>query len=182
MNAPRVPAGRLRIGLAVAAALLASACAAGQQAQTADEKPTLDGTNADVGAIALRAIAIEAPTQVSYKPGDDAPISIVLVNNGSKPDTLTSVRSSEASGWSASGSDASQNSVPVAPASRVSFGVPESKDVLQLTGLKRNLYPGESLNITFTFAKAGAVTVDVPVALTETPPEQSVPPAGPTAG
>lgn len=182
MNAPRVPAGRLRIGLAVTAALLASACAAGQQAQTADEKPTLDATNADVGDMALRAIAVEAPTKISYKPGDDAPISIVLVNNGSKPDTLTSISSSQASGWSTSGGAASQHSVPVAPASRVSFGVPESKGELQLTGLKRNLYPGESINIKFTFAKAGAVAVDVPVALTEEPPEQSVPPTGPTAG
>ncbi|HET6876574.1 MAG TPA: hypothetical protein VFH38_03510 [Jatrophihabitans sp.] len=237
MNAPRVSAGRLRIGLAVAAALLASACAAGQQAQTADEKPTLDGTNADVGAIALRAIAIEAPTQVSYKPGDDAPISIVLVNSSSKPDTLTSVRSSAASGWagynsappvavtssvpapvstspattsspvpassttatgtatstktatpavsstptrvhhhtkSAPAAPAALHSITIPAASRVSFGVPETEKVLLLTGMKRSLYPGEAIEITFTFATAGSVTVDVPVALTETPPEQTV--------
>src|SRR4051794_25358178 len=41
------PKRTLGIGLAVAVALLVSACAAGRQAATANQKNTLDGVNAD---------------------------------------------------------------------------------------------------------------------------------------
>src|SRR4051812_20716692 len=52
------PKHLLGIGLAVAAALLTSACAAGQQAATANAKTTLDGVNADLGTIHIRGLVI----------------------------------------------------------------------------------------------------------------------------
>lgn len=182
----RVIAG---VGAAVAAVLLTSACAAGQQAQTANQKPTLDGTNATIGSIGLRGLAIEAPSGPSYAVGSNPAIKVVLVNSGLKADALTSISSSEATGWGTapgtSGTGASSTSpVSIAAGDRVSYGVPEATDSLLLLGTKAALYPGTSITLTFTFAKAGSVSVQVPVHLTEGhQPASYVPaPSGASAG
>ena len=165
----RVVAG---VGVAVAAALLTSACAAGQDAQTANQKPTLDGTNVSVGAIDLRGLSIEAPSGVSYAPGSNPAIKLVLVNSGHSTDQLTSITSSDASGWgTAIGTTGtgttSTTPVDLTPGARVSYGVPEATNSLLLLNTKTTLYPGTTIPVTFTFAKAGSVSVDVPVHLTE---------------
>jgi copper(I)-binding protein len=218
VKAEPITVRRLGIGLAVAAALLTSACAAGQQASTANQKPTLDGTNATVGSMALRGLVIEAPDRgVNYPVGSDAAIKLVLVNTGSKPDRLVSITTKAAADWgsfstadaatvaaadtapsttsavapptaapgSASGTESGSatpsgstgssaptplpapvRSVLIAPSSRVSWGTPESKNVLLLRKTTTELYPGTTVSVTFRFADAGSVTVDVPIALT----------------
>jgi copper(I)-binding protein len=97
------PKRTLGVGIAVATALLASACAAGQRAVTAAEKPTLQGTDAQVGSIHLLGFLIEAPSgsAPSYAAGDSAQVKLVLVNTGSKPDTLVSISSPAISDWGA---------------------------------------------------------------------------------
>lgn len=243
---------RLGIGLAVTLALLTSACAAGQSAQTANQKPTLDGTLADVGNIALRGLAVEAPSgRLPYYPaGSDAQIKLVVVNTGSKADSLTSITSPVAGSWAAfaSAADASAfqaaasagqsssaaatsspapspsrhhktrssgagasgsstasgsssapaSSTPAAPSTssaapkpiakvqipsgaRVSWGVPEAKGTLLLLHLKQRVYPGTTIPITFTFADAGTVTVQVPIALSSQPGSSTVPEPAPTS-
>jgi copper(I)-binding protein len=97
---------RVGVGLALAAALFTSACAAGQDAQTAEVRSSLDGTYATLGKIALRALAIQAPADSLYYPaGSDAPLTLVLVNTDSsthaKPDKLVSISSPAAAGWAA---------------------------------------------------------------------------------
>lgn len=89
------------IGLAAALALLTSACAAGQLAQTAEQKASIDGTNKSVGPIDLRAVAIEAPPigTAAYRPRTAAELKLVLVNTSTKQDTLTSITTSAAGGW-----------------------------------------------------------------------------------
>ncbi|WP_375480699.1 hypothetical protein [uncultured Jatrophihabitans sp.] len=198
MNAEPVAARRAarRAGLAavVAAALLSAGCAAGQHAQTADEKTTLDGTNASVGDMDLRGLAIQAPTGNFYAKGSGALLTVVLVNNGAKADSLTSVTSSAITGWSsfatlaaaqiaqsATSSSGPQGSetVPVAPNDRTPFGTPEAKGGLLLRGLTEQLRPGQAISLTFSFARAGMVKVTVPVALSPSPASSYVP--GPSA-
>lgn len=91
------------VGIAVAAVLSTSACAAGQLAQTADEKPSIDGVNRTVGAIDLRAVSIQAPDTgtPAYVAGTAAKLQIVFVNTSNKSDTLTSITSSAVGGWAA---------------------------------------------------------------------------------
>jgi copper(I)-binding protein len=194
VNAEPVTVRRLGIGLAVVAVLLTSACAAGQHAATADELPTLDGTNATVGDMALRGLYIEAPTTVNYRAGSDPAVTLVLVNTGTKVDKLISITSAAATGWgayaSAADADAvigagsspnndlpkASTSIPVAPGTRVSWGVPDATGELLLLHTTKTIYPGTTVPLTFTFETAGKITVSVPVHLTDTPGSSTVPP------
>jgi copper(I)-binding protein len=103
VKAEPVTVRRLGVGLAVAAALVTSACAAGQQAATANEQSTIDGANASVGTINLRAAVLEAPSgNTAFWPaGSDVALKVVIVNNGTKPDRLVSVTSPAFSDWGA---------------------------------------------------------------------------------
>jgi copper(I)-binding protein len=94
------PKRTVGIGIAVAAALLTSACAAGQQAQTAYEKPTLDGVNADIGSIHIRGMVIDPPvSSAHYSSGDNTTVKVIFVNTGDKPDALVSINSPAISDW-----------------------------------------------------------------------------------
>jgi len=69
-----LPVSRFRaafrtVSAAVGVAVLSAACAAGQHAATADEKPTLDGTQGHVGKIQLEGVAFRAPSGTSYAAG-----------------------------------------------------------------------------------------------------------------
>jgi hypothetical protein len=74
---------------------------------------------------------------------------------------------------------APSQSVTVGPHSAVSFGTPNAKGVLLLSGINTVLHPGMAIDITVTFERAGTVTVRVPVALTAQPQTSIIP--GPSA-
>jgi hypothetical protein len=91
-----------RAGLTVTligAALVTSACANGQEAQTAQEKPTLDGTNTTAGNMVLRGLVIESPPTGKYSSGDDPLLRVVIVNKSGSADTLTGISGSAFSSW-----------------------------------------------------------------------------------
>jgi hypothetical protein len=175
------------IAIAVTASLLTSACAAGRHAQTDQERATLDGTYATVGKIDLRGLALDAPNTTSYPPGSSVPVRLVLINSSTgrqaKSDTLVGISSPAFTGWAAYPTIAqaqlatggAATAVPIGPGQRISWGVPEATGALQLTGLKRVLYPGTTVSITFSFTDAGTVTVSVPVALTSSPASSVLP-------
>ncbi len=100
IRSPRRRAGRSRVVLAslvAAGGVLLAGCGAGQQAQTAEQRPTIDGTNAEAGAdIALRDIAIEYPLRGRYPQGADARLRMVVVNEGLESDALVEVRTDAA--------------------------------------------------------------------------------------
>ena len=183
-----LPVSRLRVALvALSTAVLTAACAAGQQAQTANERPTLDGTQATIGKISLGGVALHAPTDNSYPAGSTVAMSIHIVNNGQRPDTLTNVSSPAFGGWDVvstpsvqtSGTTGSGGGSPqkIGPQAAISLGLGDltsngtgSATTLVLTGLKSKsapLYPGTAVKITFTFAKAGSKTLVVPVQITK---------------
>jgi copper(I)-binding protein len=197
-----VPMRRLGIGVAVAVALVTSGCAAGQVAATSNEKAVEAGTQADAGTMAIRGLLIQPPTgsTPSYDVGADVPVTVVIVNSGTKADQLTGITSSAFSSWGAFQSAADgdavaaaattavlkpnsggpslptpSTTVPIAPGSRVSWGVPDAKGELLLMHLKQRLYPGTTVVLTFTFANAGSVTVRVPVGLSATPGTAVIP-------
>ena len=96
-----IPARRLGLGLAVAGALLASGCAAGQVAQTADQNPSQQGVDTTLGNLNLNGILVSAPSGVAYQPGDSAGVRLVISNSGRTRDTLTSITSPSFTGWAA---------------------------------------------------------------------------------
>ena len=80
-------------GLVVVGGLALAGCGAGQIAQTAQQKPTVDGQMAQIGPIAIRDAALEYPLGGVYERGSDARLRMVVVNTGIAPDTLVSASS-----------------------------------------------------------------------------------------
>lgn len=190
--------------VAASAAVLTAACAAGQHAATAEQQPALDGTQGQVGSIELEGVSLHAPTQPAYAPGSDVAMTVYIVNNGHTGDTLTKVTSPAfPGGWDvvaadsmSAGAGAPSSTTPSAAASpatgtpllvgagaAVGLGLTQldsqggrSTQVLVLKGLSgKPLYPGTTVQITFTFANAGAATLSVPVQITTTPNSQTLP-------
>lgn len=152
----------LVLATAAVAVTLVTGCSAGQVAQTANQVPTVDGSAADVGDIALRDITLEYPEDGVYEAGDDARVVFVAVNqNALEPDRLLSV-SSESFAGSTEGAD---SDLPVELPASSDVGFREDGPVVELTGLDDLLRPSVSVPVTFTFETAGEVTVMVPVAV-----------------
>lgn len=84
--------------LAAVGATLLAGCQAGQQAATAEQRPTIDGNFAQVGNLALRDVKIEHPASGSWPQGGDARIELIVVNEGVETDALVAVRTDAAGG------------------------------------------------------------------------------------
>ena len=94
MTAPASIVRRIGMGLVAACAtLLTASCAAGQFAASANETPAIDGVNGSTGSISLRAVAIVTPRFACYLPGSDVALTMIIVNTGHNPDSLTGVSS-----------------------------------------------------------------------------------------
>lgn len=169
------PARRVAAAATVAAAaLFAAACSAGQTAQTAAERSTVDGATANAGPIALRNVRVAYPPNARYVRGSSAVLQFSAVNTGGRPDQLVSVTApvaqSVVTGPGAGQPNATETpsaapaagSVDLPPGTLVTFD--SNAALVQLMGLTADLVSGQTVNITFTFAKAGSVTVPVPVA------------------
>lgn len=95
IRSPRRSARTSRVALAAlvtAGGLLVAGCAAGQQAQTAEQYPTVDGANGEVGSLALRNVALIYPENGVYRKGSTARLRLLIANTGNRTDTLTEVR------------------------------------------------------------------------------------------
>jgi copper(I)-binding protein len=202
-----LPVSRFRVVLAAVcaagAALLTSACGAGQIAATAQEKPSLDGTYGRVGNIRIEGVAFRTPSGPSYATGASVPLIAYIVNNGESADKLVKVSSPAfTGGWNVvstpsllagpsgapSPTAASQptNGQPqtIGAGSAVGFGLENlspsgagSPESLVLLGYKgpNPLFPGTTEKVTFTFANAGQTTLTVPVQIGSAPSGQTVP-------
>lgn len=80
---PAVVVGLVALGIA--------GCSSGQVTQTDQMEPAVNGNKGDVGDIALRDIVIAYPAKDSYRAGDDAPLTLAIVNTGGTDDELTAV-------------------------------------------------------------------------------------------
>lgn len=159
---------RVAVSLLACAALLTSACAAGQHAQTAEQTPAMDAAGGAIGTIQLHAVAIAAPPNgPSYSSGQDAVLDLVIVNTGTSDDTLTGISTSAASAVSTGGGSFSPITIPAGQSKP--FGVQPDDQEIVLTGLTKTLFPSNQVPITFTFGSAGPVTITVPVALAAPP-------------
>lgn len=159
MSLRSVPARRLAPAVGLATALLLAGCGAGQGAQTYQEKATADATNENVGAIAVRNLAVSAPDSGTVlRQGSDAPVTVTLVNGGTDPDTLVSVTSPAAAGVEIVGPGSSLT-VPAR-------GTTGSSYSLLLQGLTRDLDTGTYVSLTLTFAQNGRKELLVPVQVT----------------
>ncbi|UVS76711.1 copper chaperone PCu(A)C [Actinokineospora sp. UTMC 2448] len=204
--------GRLRrasLAIGLAALLATTACGAGQITQTDSQRPAVNGSSVDAGAIAVRDARLAYPHDGHYSQGGQAAVIASLINTGTEADTLVEVTSPIAGKAELTGDTALPGGValavgtpnedfhpetttaapttttaptttgtettgattttttPVATTGAIELG----KLQILLTGLTEDLYPGRVYPVTFVFAKAGAVTVELPIAAPTDPRE-----------
>lgn len=144
------------VAAVLAAALTLSGCAAGMVSQTADQVGGVHGSNATVGDIGLRNIRFVTPEGASFPAGSDARLVFYVSNDGLTEDTLTGITVPVAGSVEITG-DA------VLPAQKLTAFTEESKTVITAKALTEPLQYGTTVPVTFSFAKAGQVTTNVPV-------------------
>jgi copper(I)-binding protein len=150
----------LLASVGVAATVLASGCAAGQIAQTAEEQPGVPGAQATLGEIQLHNVTVAYPNSGSYTPGSTGRLNFVVVNDGTQADHLIGVSAGAAKTVRISGPDG--NKIQVGPQSSVNVYGDGPK--VQLTDMVRQLRSSQQTTVTFRFARAGEVAISVPVA------------------
>ena len=174
-------------------AVLLAGCAAGQVTSTAEIVPVVDGALATVNTMDLRAIAVAPPADRSWAEGTSAPLRMILINNSADPDQLVKVSSDRSAsvqvvahgGVEASASPPAAQptqSIDIPGDESVSVGFDPGNPQVVLTGLTENLFPAQTITVTFQFAKAGSVTTRVPVSLTTPPSNPPTINASPTEG
>ena len=147
-----------------AVALLATAtalagCGAGQSSQTYQPRTAADSTNASVGSLALRNLAITAPsTGVALLAGGDAVLTGTFVNEADKADKLLSATTDVAPTV-----ELRQAGAVVADIAVPALGLSSGDASLILHGLTRTLRPGDYVTVTLAFAENGRKAVSVPV-------------------
>lgn len=147
---------------AVVSAALLTGCGTGLEARTYQETGRTDGVLADVGGrsgIAVRHLHIAAPaTGEAHEAGSTAFVVGGLVNNGASGDALTGASSTVAAAVSllVDGSPTTQVALPARGAAPQTWAI-------ALSGLTRALAPATYVEVTLQFAKAGRVTLRVPV-------------------
>jgi copper(I)-binding protein len=124
--------------------------------QTAQQVPAVDGASGDAGHISVRDALLATPDAANYPQGSDVAVQLVLVNNGAVDDSLTGVTSPVA------GSEKLSGEVKVPAGSSVTIGG-DSEVTAVLTGINRALCYGQAFPLTFSFAQAGQLTLDVPI-------------------
>lgn len=168
---------------AAAATSLLAACGSGQIAQTARQVAPIEGANVTRGGVAIRNAEVATPPSGSYSSGSDAPLYAAIITDDKTSDSLVKVSSTAATSVAIVGSTAapSPSAAPsldlrLRPATMTAFT--DGGDYLQLRGLTRNLTPGTTIPVIFTFARAGDVSFDVPVATPSSPRPRPTPSPG----
>ena len=155
--------------VALTGLLAVSGCGTGQMSQTAAQISAVNGVSAEQGAVLIRDARIAYPAKpvggTLYGPGADAPVEVSLINTAIAADRLVRVSSPISPNVTITGNPAMPQNVTLMAKVEAEGGVsPGSQPLgLQLTKLTAPIRTGLTVPLTFTFAKAGSVTVAVPV-------------------
>lgn len=147
------------VSTAVLTATLLSGCGTGLQNQTYQETGRQDTTHADAGTLAIRNVFIEPPASGNALPkGGTAVLHGDFVNKSDTEDALVGVRTDIAA--------AAELQLDGQPATSIVIparGVSDAKATVLLKDLTRDVKVGEYVTVTFTFKRAGATELQVPV-------------------
>jgi copper(I)-binding protein len=144
-----------------------SACSAGQVAQTADQNRDKVGGQANVGDLAIREARLAYPVSGEYQEGGDARLVVAIANGGATDDTLVSVTSDAFDSAEVTGTTAPTTAAGASGTGGLDVPIPANTNVfisgtgpvITVSGLSEAFAPGQSLDITMTFEKAGKVSV-----------------------
>jgi copper(I)-binding protein len=157
----KTPTGRLLLGVGVLALLVpaVAGCEAGSNAPTLEFHPAAPGAQTVFHGIKItNAFVLGAPSGSTVPSGSSASLFVSLYNGGNHADTLQSMSApGSAASISVSGAPVSLpvNSAPV------NLTGPQPKVVLEK--LTKPLSGGSYVPVVFDFARAGSVTLQVPV-------------------
>ncbi|HKV17799.1 MAG TPA: hypothetical protein VJR50_02125 [Mycobacterium sp.] len=159
----------------VAAAVTLSGCSAGQISQTAGQEAAVNGTSATVGNVTLRNVHLRAAQTTDYvQPGDEVELLFVASNESpDSADKLTSITSDF--GTVALSGDTSLPAMDVLvvgePDGQVAaLEQAEKADAAKaMVDISKPVTNGLTYDFTFTFEKAGQLTVPVPISAGESP-------------
>jgi copper(I)-binding protein len=151
-----------------------SACSAGQVAQTATQNRDKTGAQVNVGDLALRAVELPYPTGGVYQAGSDARLLAGIASTSDSDDTLVSIEGPDFESVQVVDPAAPASAPASAPAGATSLDVTVPADStlflgngtgpsVTLVGLADEIGVGQSIDVTFTFERAGEITVPVPV-------------------
>lgn len=154
-------------GLAVCGLIL-TGCGAGQISQTADQEAAVNGMSANANNIALRNVHLLASQTADFlQPGRIVPLAFVAANNSiDATDKLLSITSDFGTvALNGDGTIPAGGALVVAPkdAAEPAGATAAGADVT----LTKPITNGLSYPFTFTFEKAGATTVAVPLSAGE---------------
>ncbi|MDI9896207.1 hypothetical protein QM797_15890 [Rhodococcus sp. IEGM 1381] len=174
------PLGRHRrvattLALLAGGALALTACGAGQISQTATQVAAVNGNSADVGDIQLRNVHVVYPNSQEYsiEPGGTVELGFTAINsNPAVADELTGISSPEAQITIVD--EAEPGSTEIAASTALGAGAPADTQLddplvpiqlikVEMADISENVRPGLTLPVTFEFANAGEVVVNVPV-------------------
>jgi copper(I)-binding protein len=161
-------------GALIGAAAIAG-CSAGQIAQTAMEKPAVDGNQATVNNVALRDVHISAVQTGDFlRPGATVDLSLVAVNQS--PDITDRLV-----GITTDIGKVTVTGDATLPPSGVLFvgrngqtqksdkAVESANTVKATIALSKPITNGPNYDVTFNFEKAGNISVEVPISAPESP-------------
>jgi hypothetical protein len=180
-------------GLIAATALTAAACGSGQISQTAVQAPAVNGNQANVGPIALRDVRIDYPgalganggetssatnaTTTNVKGGHAVLLFTAINNSASRPDRLVTITSEVGDATMHPLAGSTDNALPI-DGKLVAMRMPADPTAAQrhadtttgtapiyvtIDNLNRDLTPGLTIGVQFTFEHAGAIDVRVPI-------------------
>ena len=174
------PLGRHRrvattLALLAGGALALTACGSGQISQTATQVAAVNGNSADVGDIQLRNVHVVYPNSQEYsiEPGGTVELGFTAINsNSAVADELTGISSPEAQVTIVDEAESGSNEI--APLTALGAGSPADVQLddpllpiqlikVEMADISENVRPGLTVPVTFTFAEAGDVVVNVPV-------------------
>lgn len=155
---PSLARGAATVLLSAALPLALTACGAGFDATTYQERSQADATNTALGTLAIRGLAVlPAEDGRTIAAGEDAEAVLVVTNKDDEPDRLLEVTSPDA--------ESVEVLVDDRPASLEvpALGSTENTARLRLVGLKEDLREGEYVTMTLRFERNGTLEVPVPV-------------------
>ncbi len=140
-------------------------CAAGQIAQSVDQISGVDGAQGTVGQIGIHNALFATPDGPKYPKGSEAPLTLWLTNNDYSSDTLTAITTD-------AGKVTISGDATIEPKSYLPVGGPDAKVTATVNDLTHDLSFGISVPMTFSFAHAGDISLNVPI---ENPHERVTP-------
>ena len=154
--------------VAVLLPLALTACGSSRSPHVYEDRPTVDAAQASFGDLAIRNVKITSPEEGEevLPTGESATATATIVNQGEAPDRLISVTTEAATSVELVDGDGATAERIDLPGLRA---VGESDFAVRLVGLTQALRPGQHVEMTFTFTRAGRQTLLVPVATYLTP-------------